>query len=303
MRWFTNSELSTWRECRRKWYLTYFRKLAPKVKHVGGSRDTGNVVHAVLAHGYEHNWEIDIPAAVAYSVYALQENEVHDPECATCIKEISKISELATLMVQGYVEWLAETGADSDYEILSAETPVSYELPDWPGVGLLGKLDLKVKRISDGFSAFMDHKTVQNLGDLPKTAHIDTQFKFYHLLERATSTGVTDGVILNMMRRVKRTGRANPPFYGRHEVRHNDEELRRFWYQVMAEIGGILEFEQFLTEKVPRIGHGEIYPSPSKDCSWKCDFFSVCPMIDRDEDPEGFLDKAYIQIDPLRYYE
>jgi len=300
---FTNSELTTWRRCRRKWWLAHWRKLAPKTQHLNLNRETGTIVHDVLAHAYNNAWEIDIKAAVAYSTYAMQEN-AHDPECEICIKTTNEITELSILMVEGYKQWLAEEGADSDYEFIAQEEAVSYVPEGWPwDVELLGLIDSKFKRISDSASLFRDHKTVQNFTDLPKTAHLDTQFKFYHMLERATSKERTDGIELNMLKRVKRTSRAKPPFYKRHEVRHDDSTMESFWYQVFETVSDIMKTEDRLsranTEGKPE---NFMYPTPTKDCSWDCDFFPVCPMFDSGEDAEDFLATAYIEIDPLVRY-
>lgn len=310
MRRFTNSETTTWRRCRRMWWLKYWRKLAPKVEHFNVNREIGNVVHDVLAWGYENDWNIEIDASVAYVVYAMRENGHSDEDdpCQICEKNAQEIHEYSKLMVEGYKKWLEEEGADSDFELLAAETPVEVELEHLPGISLLGKIDAKFRKISDDSTLFTDHKTVQNLADLPKTAHLNTQFKHYHLLERATSLARTDGLIANMLRRVKRTSRAKPPFYGRHEVRHNDAELRMYWYQVLQQIEEIMEAESRLAsfdkgEMTPDFQVlAYMYPNPTADCSWDCEFFAVCPMFDRDEDAEDFLATSYVEIDPLVRY-
>ena len=57
------------------------------------------------------------------------------------------------------VEWLAETGADAPWEIVSAEEVLSAPLFDGR-VQLQGKLDLRARRKSDGVRAVWDHKTL-----------------------------------------------------------------------------------------------------------------------------------------------
>jgi len=107
--------------------------------------------------------------------------------------------------------------------------------------------------------------------------------------------------IYNMLRKVKRTKSANPPFYMRYEVYISDAELRAFWARLWSEITDIIASEA-------RLAAGEdhrvvVYPSPRRDCSWDCDFRMVCPMFDNDlADPEHVLAMNFEHKDPLTYY-
>jgi hypothetical protein len=262
----------------------------------------GNIYHEAIAHGYETGWAIDPEAVVAYLVFVLEDKHLG---CEICEPKIKKIREYAEKMVTGYVEWLAEEGADQDLLLLSVEKEI--EVPSaFQGHTLLGKIDARFMRESDGFRFFMDHKSVQNLTDRPKWAHLDTQFKFYAMLEKTASVHeddsdiLMDGGVINMARRVKRSATAKPPFYSRFEVRHSDEELRNFWYSTHATIQDILEARRRIIENGGMTSH--LYPSPSQDCTWKCEFFNACPMVDKGEDLEGYLEAAYITIDPLERY-
>jgi len=297
VRRFTNSELSEWRDCRRRWWFKHYRKLGPREKHINENQEIGNIYHEAIAHGYETNWAIDVEAVVAYLVFVLEEKHT----CEICEPKIKKVREYSEKMVTGYVEWLAEEGVDQDLILLSTEEEITAPsgLED---INLLGKIDARFQRESDGFIFFMDHKSVQNLTDRPKWAHLDTQFKFYALLEKLTKTDgtYTDGGIINMARRVKRSATAKPPFYGRFEVRHSDEELRQFWWSTHHTIRDILEAERKIIENQGMTNH--LYPSPSQDCTWKCEFFNACPMVDKGEDLEDYLQAAYIEIDPLERY-
>jgi hypothetical protein len=44
------------------------------------------------------------------------------------------------------------------------------------------------------------------------------------------------------------------------------------------------------------------YPRPSADCTWKCPFFSVCPMFDDGSAVEQAIDELYEVSDPYAYY-
>ncbi len=40
-----------------------------------------------------------------------------------------------------------------------------------------------------------------------------------------------------------------------------------------------------------------LYPNPTKDCSWDCNFRDICIMVDRDDDWEYALQDTTVQRD------
>lgn len=146
------------------------------------------------------------------------------------------------------------------------------------------------------------HNTVQNLADPLKTLQLDEQVLLYHLIHRLLTEQRVDGALYNMLRKTKRTEKATPPFYARHEVRHNDQQLRSMWIRVMAQISDLLEAQA-------RLEGGEdhravTYPTPDRSCAWQCPFLPACPILD--EDPvsaEAMLSDLYVERDPLARYE
>ena len=44
------------------------------------------------------------------------------------------------------------------------------------------------------------------------------------------------------------------------------------------------------------------YPRPNKDCSWKCEFFPVCPLFDDGSRAEDMIQSLYVVGDPLDRY-
>lgn len=308
----SNSEVGQFKRCRRQWWLGTYRGLRPKNESLTGARELGNKVHFVLGEFYSPTSPIDTveDALLVWDQFIMDELQAA-PDWE---KELKKDHDLGRAMLEGYFQWLAETGADADWEVVDAEKMVSIPLVNYHGprpVNLVAKKDLTIRKRSDGSRAFVDHKTVQNFTDLPKTAHLNEQFKHYSLLDylehlaqeqdpaRAT---FVDGGIFNMLRKVKRTATAKPPFYDRHEVRHNVHQLRAYWHRLVGEVVEIQRTED-------RLAAGEnhlavAYPTPTRDCSWDCDFFAVCHMLD-DETAyaEEFLSEAYEQGNPYARYE
>jgi hypothetical protein len=229
---------------------------------------------------------------------ALAVSDAYDASAPGALPQL----ELAQIMVAGYADWVAAEGADADWsEVLGAEVPVSVELPEI-GVELLAKLDLLVRR-ADGALISVDHKTCQSLNDLGATAYASWQFRTQQLIismnEGVESAG---GIVVNGLRKVRRTVRATPPFYGRTPVWFNRDALRSHyrhvravWYQIDAATEA-LDAGQ---------GHHDICPPAmggSRDCSWWCPFVAVCSSFDDGGDPEAVLSADFEDRDPMSRY-
>lgn len=305
----TQSELSAFTRCRRKWWLGWYRGLR-KQRYSGSSPLTiGNLVHYGLAEWYGHpNAPDPIEIIKRRSLEMLERYPEAGDDILAC-------AELSGIMLEGYLEWLEATGADADLDVYAAEEKVEVPLLSQreraegaPARYVLrGKMDGRAIRKTDGFHAQLEHKTAQNLADVPKTAQFNFQFLTYDLLaylaalEDPEHLVRTDGLILNILRKVKRTSRANPPFYGRHDVRHNTAELRAHWHHVLA-------IAQAMDRARERLDAGESHqdvvpPTPTKNCSWDCDFYAVCSMFDDGSAVEMSLEANYETHDPLARYE
>jgi hypothetical protein len=213
---------------------------------------------------------------------------------------IRKEADLSRAMIEGYFEWLAETGADEGLHVISAEKKLEAEVA---GVILQGKLDVRAQRDTDGAIVVVDHKTCQDFSIAHGLAR-DEQIKTYLLLERLCRDEYpVDGAIYNMLRKVKRTASAKPPFYDRAEIRHNEHVLRDFYFRVVAEISDIVAAEREL-DTYPISGQHKMYPNPTKDCKWECPFVGVCALMD---DPtaraEQMIEALYEEGDPYQRYQ
>jgi hypothetical protein len=207
-------------------------------------------------------------------------------------------------MLEGYMDWMAEENPDADLEVIGAEKKLSTRLEMDPRVELMGKTDLKVKRASSGKHALLDHKTAQTFNMYYETSHMSEQLMLYVLLEKMDKVNgdpLVDGGIYNLIKKVKRSASAKPPFYERMDVRFNDKTLQSFWIRTMGTVRDIMELRD-------RLDAGEdhrfyAYPSPTKDCTWKCPFFQVCPMFDDGSSAEAMLEELFEQVDPNARYE
>lgn len=308
-KYISNSQIGLYKHCKRRWYLAHYRALGiPEGREtVTGAMQLGTRIHEVLYRRYQFGED---------AMYALK--DVYDSAELLVLEQgreeevlgLRKEHDLAHAMISGYEQWLSDEGADVGFEVVGAETAITAPIPGIDDVELRGKLDQRVVRKVDGARLFLDHKTTPDFVGAGRTMHMNPQFKFYHLLEKLDAyakTGSapparTDGGLVNMLRKVKRTAKAIPPFYQRIEVRHNDTELQTFWRQVYQTIIEILELTAKLDEGVDPTSVA--YPSPAPDCTWKCQFFSLCGLMDDGSDWNGFIDGMYVNVDPdARYLE
>jgi hypothetical protein len=300
----TNSEIQTFKDCRRKWWLGTYRALKPKNKTYVGPLTLGIRIHTALELFYTTGENpVDEYERLQRIDNALFEAS-NDANFEDKVKKFNSEAELGRIMLEGYMEWMAETNPDADIEVIAAESKLSTRLEMDPRVELMGKTDLKVRRASSGRHALMDHKSAASFNSYYETSHMSEQLMLYVILEKLDTVNgdpKVDGGIYNLLKKVKRSSKASPPFYERLDVRFNDKQLQSFWIRTMGTVRDIMELRD-------RLDAGEdhrfyAYPSPTKDCTWKCPFFQVCPMFDDGSSAEAMLEELYEQADPNARYE
>lgn len=305
MRYYSNSEFQVFKDCRRKWYLGWYRRLTLRREDHVSAASLGSLVHNALAPWYvPEGEERRDPRETLEGLIAAERAAVMEayPEDASGhLVDLSKQHEYARAMIEGYMEWLEETGADSEFEVIGSEQLVQYEVT--PGRTLIGRLDTRVRRIVDGVRLFIDHKTCVSFDDLQRTLRMTEQMPTYLILERATGAAEgerVDGAIFNGLRKVKRTPTAKPPFYARFDKTYNSHELESMWIKIQGNMRAI-------DETAARLDAGEDHryaapPHPTRDCHWKCEFYPVCPMFDDGSRAEDMLASVYVVGDPLSRY-
>lgn len=290
----SHSEMEVFKDCRRKWMLHYHLGLRRRREPRAVARDTGVLVHDALDTFYTLGG-LNSDVAVERSLDLLR--AARDTDMLNVREdERSKVEEthaLAELITEGYFEWLADTGADTIYEFHGSEEEIIVPSPV-EGVQLLGRLDLTATHRQSGDLVVMDTKVVGSIDDMIKSLGLSEQGPTYALLAKVKNPEPDRGfrVVWNMLKRNKRTARANPPFYQRYELAVNDDQLRQFYGQLHGQISDILRTEQRLLDGEPH--HVVAYPRPSKDCSWKCPFVSLCSqMNDPRSDAEWTIQMYY----------
>lgn len=307
VRLISNSEIQTFKACRRKWWLAWYRGMASRKADLVGIRNVGTRIHLCLAEYYVPEGQPRVSPMVTHqrvtaedlaALYANAEQEGYEVDAAL-LKKLNANFELERIMLEGYMAWLRETGADSQLEVIGSEMYVEAEIK--PGVKIIGKIDTRLRNRITGKIMIIDHKSVQ-IFVAPLLLRQNEQVLHYTLLEFLRDGGSEPvGAFYNQLRRVKRGATAKPPFYLRETITHNRHEVESYRQRVLGVISDIEEVERKLEAGVP---HPEaVYPTPSRDCSWKCPFVKICPMFDDGSRAEDALADQFVQSNPLDYYQ
>ena len=305
----SQSEIYSWTRCRRNWYVAYYLGFVPTDEAPTGNRQLGTRVHTALEAYY--GYQLD-PLAVLGLLYRIE--AAKNPDYAA---DLSKEADMADAMVSGYLEWLAEEGADADFETVATETDIRVDLPGVPGVQLRARMDQVSRRISDGALFFRDYKTGTDF-ELAAMMRLNPQMKFYTLVQHLASPPdgpkIAGGTI-DTLRRVKRTGSAKPPFYRRDPFTYTPEEVDATLLRVQAVAREIMQARALLDDSYRRSGgdlavidqvqRSHLYPTEiPNDCKWWCNFREICPMMNDGSDWSGSLVRSgrFRQADPYEYY-
>lgn len=293
----SNSEVQTYKDCRRKWWLSYYRRLQPKSKQMTGALALGSRIHEALDMYYSKN----VPLLEAHAQLVETDKKIL-VESYRDTYDLESEAELGRIMLEGYLQWVEENGIDAELEMISTEEIISMPLLD-NSVVLQGKIDMRVRRKADGVRMFRDFKTVGgSFTDFSSMAHMNEQILTYMMLETAQNKEGerSEGGLFTMLKKVKRSANARPPFYEQIEVRHNVFALRSFWQRIHGTLTDMLNTRKALDEGGD---HRFIaYPRPSRDCKWKCQFFTICPMFDDGSAAEAAIEDAFEISNPYAYY-
>ena len=295
----SNSEIQTFKDCRRRWWLTYYRRLKPKMKDYTGALALGSRIHEALDRHYSTG--IDLLDAHAELI---KEDIKKMTDANRDTSSLETEAELGRVMLEGYLEWVELEGIDAELEMISTEEILERPMMDGKVI-LQGKIDMRVRRKIDGARMIRDFKTVGgSFADFGAMAHMNEQVKTYMILDEAQEQDEdgarTDGAIFTMLRKVKRGAYAKPPFYDQIEVRHNRFTLRAFLEQLEGTFEDMLRVRDALDAGGSH--YKNAYPTPTKDCKWKCQFFAICPLFDDGSAAEAALSDSFESADPYGYY-
>lgn len=328
VRLVSNSEVQTFKDCPRKWWLAWHRGLKLKRRPVSGASSTGRRIHVALAAMYSPNAtrnsatralleaqladRVELEGQLVAAQFA-ENSETLVGVLGEDLEKLLRTFDLEHAMLEGYQEWIEETGVDQHLEVVSVEQRVEVDLfseSDARGRGwrypvrLIAKLDARVRNTLTGALKFIDHKTVGTLHD--PILGINQQMLHYQVIDMIygpPDKPRAEGALYNMLRKVKRTRASKPPFYARVPIDHNYHELFGYIRQLTGVIDQ-LERAETVLEETSGPNHQRAVPSrPSRDCVWKCEFFKICRMFDDGSRVEAAIEEYYEVGEPLAYYD
>lgn len=292
----SNSEIQTFQQCKRRWWLGYYRKLRPLTTTVVGPLALGSRVHAALEAHYAGGADL----LGAYDKL-LSADMINADDAGTDLAALASEGELGRIMLEGFLDWSAEEGLDADYDIVGVEEILTMPMLNGQAE-LKGKIDLRVRDKRDGTHLVRDWKTTAQAGTFTKWAHLNPQLLTYQTLDfmNTPEERRIAGSQVVLLRKVKRGPRAKPPFYELADVRHNVFTLRSFWSRLQGTLSDMLRVKRALDAGDDH--RNVAYPTPTRDCSWICPFFTVCPMFDDGSGAEDFISDMFTVGNPYDYY-
>jgi len=314
IRRISQSDLKDFQRCKRRYWLRRVRRLAPRLHGPVGPLQSGTRVHTALEAFYTPDNPTDPRQALEHAIgaalvgYADQCQKLGVEPDLNVLEKFRKDTDLERAMVEGYFEWLTDTGADAHLQVIGAEEQISITADQLgadfgQSVEIVGKLDARVLDEVTGFTQFVDHKTVQNFTQMLPTLQSDPQMLHYHLLLSIVYPDQhVDGALYNMLRKVKRGKTAKPPFYMRETIIHNAEEIESYRLRLIGLITNVIEFE----ERIAQLGEigAKMFAQPTvtRDCSWDCSFFDICGMFDDGSRVEDAIRDLFEERDPHARY-
>jgi hypothetical protein len=298
----SQSDLSAFKRDRRIWFLKTYLALRPKYERPIGPLVLGTLTHAALEKMYVDG--VDPVLAFALEAEAAKEKYLESGVGGEYfpMDKWDKQCEQGRLMLEGYVEWLDETHADSEIETVAVEKHLEVDavylgMP----VKLIGKADHIVRDRVTGETLVLDWKTTNNLERMTRQAHTTEQLPYYMTLEAATGDPhPVNGAAFTILLKTMRSARAKPPFYRREPVRYGPEPLARRQAAIHGVITDYVRVVQALHTGVPEpLTHA--YPNPGV-LQFDSEFEKLIDVIDTGGNVAGMIRDHYQQADPYARY-
>ncbi len=281
-RYLSNSEIGDWQRCQRKWYLKHVMRLG-KEKRESGVANVGTLAHALLEALYLGKDMDDVLAEHRAALEEMPEGKFRDDAA------------LALTVAEGYIDWLAEEGADQSYEAAGVESEFTRPIDGMPGWFGIGKLDLILRHRGTRELVPSDHKsTAQAIETFLRGIRRRSQWRHYAwLLEgRFPDWPHVRRFMVTVLRQSKRTARSTPPYYDRAFVPLNNAEVTNYGRHLTR-----------IAREIQAAEQGELPPPTfGQDCDWSCPFARICPRMDDGSDWEDQIRLDFVEIDPLARY-
>lgn len=283
------SEKQRFQWCRRSWMNGYFLSLTlptnPEAP-ASGKRDIGTIFDLGIRYYY------GFPSVHPLDTWARLKAE-HIADHGELTKEWDQVYSLTYRMLEGYLEWIEDEGHDAGEITVGTEVECTLYLGEILGddVYLQIHVDRLVYDTTWDEWIIDDTKTVDTLAKDQQFQVEDQLVTYAYVLSRVLGFPIRRARH-NMARKVKRTGTAKPPFYGRVELNYNEHQIGAHEKNLYGEITRLVDAAQSLERGVDH--HLVAPPAPSRDCTWKCDFLPICVAHDDGSDLDGLRNYIYV---------
>lgn len=292
---FSDTQAYKW--CRRNWLNSRYYGLTKPSRPdepAGGQRDVGTIIDRAIRHYY---FDGDRPTE---TVERLKDEYLRDfRETFGAETEFGKGWDdaflLAWRMAESYEQWIEQTGADAGEVTVGTEVEFAVRMPDVNGDRVFLHIHVDRLVLDTMFNEFIieDTKTVQSL-DKGEEFQVDDQLLTYSVVIRLALGLEIRRARHNMIRKVLRsTSRAKPPFVGRIEVEFTEDQQNAHYAHLVGVLTDMVLTMQSL-DRDPGSHHHVAYPSPGRDCTWRCDFLPICVAHDDGTDIEAMRDGLYV---------
>lgn len=313
----TYSGIGRFTACRRMWYLSEVEALRPIKEELTGPLPFGQRMHSALEAWGNNAVEdpYDIWDALMSTAYVAAQNLGHNTE------KLEKEHELGAVMLKGFLPWIESSGFFSVFETLDVEAALKdhlmVQVPVLVGdaangyevhqakvkVLIRGKADQIIRRTIDDSHWILDWKTTASFADNTLIALAKSpQMRIYARLAKMANPDVKFyGGYLGLLRKVKQTPRAIPPFYALHEVPMNKTDMIAYQQRLYAVVTD-------MAQALVRLKSGQhpdsiAYFTPSRVTCTSCVFRHPCDLMA--DYPAGAVDmlaNEFVKHNPFERY-
>jgi len=284
----THSDIKNFLLCRRRWYWDYIQDFRKPESPVGPLA-LGTRVHEALEHYYRGRGD----ALERFEELARRDIEAVDRDDTPpwVVEQLYKDIVVGRNCVKGHQQWLEDTGADENFDIVGAELTVTAPLLEGR-VQIQGKVDVLFRRRDNGFLVVNDLKTDGGRPGTREQLERSWQHHIYLIALRLMEPEAIVGeAYYTVIRKLSRPSSATRPMVERWRVPGTTRMAAGKQRQLEAICAEMLRtMEQIETE-----GLAHAFPSPNHECQW-CPYKQPCEVVDESvEAARAMLDREFVR--------
>lgn len=291
------TDLTTFKECRRKWAISELARIRPVKLNM--NLTLGSAVHRSLETWYRtDDEEQSIDALNAYfdEATAPMRNDMpwlYVEQEAEVLENI----ELGTVMMQGYFERYA----NEEFRVAKANGELLLEVdfikpvltPDGKKTkfSYAGTMDGLVR---DEYGYWiLEHKTTAyTSAEYLRLADQNVMYLAHAQVKWPKIVPLLRGVHYNFLRKQAPSPRVKSPLFFRERIYRNQHEID----SAVNQIYYVCMDMQRVAKDPDRLA----YPTPTKDCTWKCSYKTICQAMNDGTDVPSLLEANFMTEDESR---